>query len=118
MAKKKAKEKATVEKMPVQFRVGSALLRRIDRSVANTGLSRNAWMCAAVARYLEEGKPLRLAVTAEAMLADKTTLMIRLEAEQVEEIDVVCEERDYARTIWLLDACLSYLRICERARRQ
>jgi hypothetical protein len=118
MPKKKAaeKEKATAEKLPVQFRVGSALLRRIDRAVANAGQSRNAWMCEAVGRYLESGKPMRLAITAEAMLADKTTLMIRLDADQVTEIDATCEEREYARTIWLLDACLSHLRAGERRR--
>jgi hypothetical protein len=107
-------QEAKADKMPVQFRVGSALLKRIDRAVANSGASRNAWVSEAVDLYIERGKPLRLAITMEAVLAKKTTLMIRLDAEQVEEIDTICEEREYPRTIWLLDACLSHLRRCER----
>lgn len=108
MPRVKAEEQE--EKVPVQFRIGSSLLERIDHAVANSGYSRNAWVTQAVEHLLETGAPAPYRITAEALLANKYTLMVRLDPFVVELIDEVCEDKGMPRTVWMLDACLSKLR--------
>lgn len=98
------------DKVPVQFRVGTKLLEKVDRAVEASGLSRTAWVADAVNELLETGKALPLRVTAAELLANKYTLMVRLDAFLVAMVDELCGEREMPRTVWLLDACMTKLR--------
>lgn len=98
------------KKVPVQFRIGAKLLSKVDNAVEKSGQSRNAWVTDAVEVLLESGVPLPLRITAEELLANKYTLMVRLDPFVVETVDELCEEKEMPRTVWMLDACMSKLR--------
>ena len=81
----------------------------IDRRRDRKGVSRNKWLENAVIDYLEQGEPTPCKITAEWLLCHKETVMVRLDAFTLELVNEQCEERGIPRTIWLLDACLSYM---------
>ncbi len=102
-------ERAT-PKVPVQFRIGKALLERVDDAVLYSDHnSRNLWMVEAIENQLEDGEPTPYLVTATMLLQDKETIMVRLPVLTLELVDEECDEREMDRTVWLLDAMLSQL---------
>lgn len=103
------KEQAT-PKVPVQFRIGSALLTQIDDAVLYSNHnSRNLWMVGAIESLLEAGEPTPHFMTAEMLLHDKETIMVRVPLLTLELVDEQCDEKEMDRTLWLLDAMLSQL---------
>lgn len=103
-------EEKAEPRVPVQFRIGEGMLARLQHAVESSGQSRTGWVREACHDLLETGKPLRVKLTAAELLANRVTLMVRLEPFLVEMIDEACEERGVSRTVWILDACLTKMR--------
>jgi hypothetical protein len=100
----------TIPRIPLQFRLGRGLLEDIDDLVLDSEHdNRNAWMIAAINRRIERGWPIPYGMTAEYLLRNKKTIMVRLDELTLEIIDEQCDEKEIARTMWLLDAMISYL---------
>lgn len=96
----------TPPRYSAQFKIGKVLLAMIDRR-RKPGVSRNRWMEEAVVSYLEKGEATPCKLTAEWLLAEKETVMIRLDPLLLSLVDEQCDEKQIPRTVWLMDACLS-----------
>jgi len=98
------------EKTSVQFRVGKSLLGRMKRAAVASGDSRNTWIEQAVATFVQaDFTTKKLDLTASEILADKTTVIARLEPSLVSKMNRYCDRQNRKRTIVLLDACISKL---------
>ena len=100
-----------IPRWPVQFRLGEALLRQVDHAAAVEGVSRNQWLVSAIQGLLELGKPMPYKFTARKLLKDKVTTMVRVDGLTLELMDEACDEENMVRTVFLLDAGLTKLRM-------
>ncbi len=100
----------SLEKIPVQFKIGRPLLSLINYHSEKQNVSRNLWIASAVFSLLREEKAQPLAITAEELLSNKTIIQVRLDREILSLVDEICEQKNIPRTIFVLDACLSKLR--------
>lgn len=98
-----------IPKWPVQFRLGEALLSRVDHAARVAELSRNQWLVDAIQELLDSGKPRPYRFTARQLLKDKITTMVRVDGLTLELMDEQCDDANIARTVFLLDACLTKL---------
>lgn len=97
------------ERTFVQFRVGVRFLRRIDQAVREDETDRTAWIADAANTLLRDNAPSPTLITASELLAQKKWVAVRIPTEVFKEINAQCREREYPRTLWLMDACINKL---------
>jgi hypothetical protein len=97
------------EKTTLQFKVGRLLFIRIDRARVIADVSRNHWIGIAINHQIYNTDPTSANTSAEEILNDKITIVIRVDPLIAELINEICEDRNVSRTIWLIDACLGLL---------
>lgn len=94
---------------PIAFRIGRGLKGRIEDAAITAGISQNSWMLEAIASMLECGYPHGSKVTAELILHQKISTMVRVPPLILELMNEYCDDRDMPRTIFLLDAMITKL---------
>lgn len=98
-----------IPKIPIQVRIGSNLLERLDDAVLSSEFeSRNQWMIAAITHMLETDQSLPCPVTIVDVLHRKVTVMIRIEELLLELVDEQCDVYRMERALWVLNAAISY----------
>ncbi len=97
------------EKTTLQFRVGRLLFIRIEQARLTSDISRNQWIGIAINRQINNPDPIEVTTSAEEILNDKITIVIRVDPLIAELVDEICEDRNVSRTIWLIDSCLGLL---------
>jgi len=98
-----------IPKIPIQVRIGSALLEKFDDAVLSSKFeSRNQWMVAAITYMLETEESLPCPVTIIDVLHRKVTIMIRVEELLLELVDEQCDQYRMERALWVLNAAISY----------
>jgi hypothetical protein len=96
-------------KTSLQFKLGSPILKLIDKHRSILKLSRNKWVTDAIVSLIENGDPTPCRITAESLFLDKTTVMVRLDPLISALVNDHSQERHVTKTTWLTDACLSKL---------
>lgn len=102
--------KGTLAKIPVQFKVSKEMLADIDNAMLDSDYpSRNLWMVAAAKRQLARSWSVPYRMTAYYLLHNRKTIMVRIDEPTLDAIDDQCDEMDIERTLWLVDAMISYI---------
>lgn len=98
-------------RVPVQIKIGTGLLAEIDYAVLTSDCdSRNTWMVRATNKLLERsGNALPHCITVEHILRDKRVITLRIDELTLDLVNEQCEAKEIDRTLWLLDAMVSYL---------
>jgi hypothetical protein len=97
------------EKTTLQFKVGRLLFIRIEQARLAADVPRNKWIGIAIDRQIYNTEPVEATTSAEEILNDKITIVIRVDPLIAELVNEICEDRNVSRTIWLIDACLNLL---------
>jgi hypothetical protein len=97
------------ERMCIQLRFGRSLLLKIDKSAAKLGISRNSWISEAMVNYLIHPTVKCRIASANMLLTDKVSCMIRLDPQLVTVVDEALAGTKINRTVWATDACLARL---------
>jgi predicted HicB family RNase H-like nuclease len=97
------------DRVQIQFRIGEALVGKIDRAAAAEGVSRNDWIIEAVRNHLVNGSRSGT-FNAVDVSAYRIPILFRVGSKVRDEIDKVVVEKNITnRTMWILDAILAAL---------
>jgi len=96
-------------KQMLQFKLGTPLLKLIDKHRSILHLSRNKWVTEAIVSLIENGDPTPCRITAESLFLNKATVLLRVSPLIFALATDCSKERHVTRTVWVTDACLSKL---------
>ena len=103
------------DRVQIQFRLGRAIVERIEAAADKEGLTRNEWLCQAALNKLSGiGEP--GAFSAKEIEANRVPLLFRVGRAVQEAIDADYQKEGIScRTSWLLDAILAGLVLSEKS---